>query len=403
MNLPDARRRALLVGAAMGAFPVAAGARNAAVQEALARLGTREAAVLGDADVQGDFNDVALAHGLHRTGPRSRDFSIKTVWAAERRCALFTGANHNSPHRLNDVWQFDLGDFGWRLLYPPDHPRSYGGLGPDASDVAFENGWLITRRGGPAVIGHTWSGLTYDPVRQQLLFMNTWIADQDKLVRELGGDPQQRYRGPPLWSFTPHTGRWSPIETPKPWPAVPFGAMLEYVPALEGAIWHMNNWQMRGTWLFESRARRWHDLRANAAGGDFERQAPGRELVGYHDPRRGLIVARQAADTFHFEVQHKRWTRVATSGDPAPEGHDAHTALHYDDASGDGLLVDLRGRGMWAYDPDNARWARLTPQGSPMPGGERPLVAMDPTRNVLLFIADRKVWAYRHLAKAPAR
>ena len=91
------------------------------------------------------------------------------------------------------------------MLYAPDLPRDYTGMGKDFSDVVFKDGILITKRGGPVVIAHTWWGLAYDPVQRSMYFMNTWVTNQKKCVEQLGGDPGQLYTGPPLWSFTPST------------------------------------------------------------------------------------------------------------------------------------------------------------------------------------------------------
>ena len=67
--------------------------------------------------------------------------------------------------KLNDIWEFDL-------------PRGYSDLRQDTSDVEFRDGILVTTRGGPAVIAHTWWGLTYGPRHKALLFMNTWVTDR---------------------------------------------------------------------------------------------------------------------------------------------------------------------------------------------------------------------------------
>ena len=94
------------------------------------------------------------------------------------------------------------------MLYAPDNARGYGDLGKDTSDVEFRDGLLMTKRGGPAVIGHTWWGLTYDPEQRQLLFMNTWVTDKKQAVTALGGDPDELYNGPPLWMFDPAQKTW---------------------------------------------------------------------------------------------------------------------------------------------------------------------------------------------------
>lgn len=355
--------------------------------------------ILGSATVLGEFNQTALNYRLDETGPQRRDYSLKMVWAPERRRALFAGANHGRPHRLNDVWEFDLAAMAWILLYAPDNPRGYRTLGNDYTDVEFREGILITRRGGPAVIGHTWSGLTYDPVRQQMLYMNTWVTDQANAVRELGGNPELLYKGPPLWAFSPSARRWQPLKSEPPGPRAPFGAMLEYVAELDGAIWHMNNWQMRSTWLYQGDLRRWMNLKANFETKDFSAEAPSRELVGYYDPRRKLLVARQGRGTYHFDIPSRVWTKVGESDStstPVPEGHDARTVFYFHPSSGHGLLVDFKLKAIWAYDPDSVHWSLQTPRGDPMPDGARMLAYVDLEQNVLVVIDDLRVWAYRY-------
>lgn len=369
------------------------------VRETLARLKVNEAVLLGKASVVGDFNAVARRFGLDSTGPRARNYSIKMVWVPERRRALFAGANHGGPHRLNDVWEFDLASLSWVLLYAPDNSRSYSGLGSDYSDVEFRDGILVTKRGGPAIIAHTWWGLAWDPEIRRMLFMNTWVTKEEEAVRLVGGDPAKRYKGPPLWSFDPQTGKWAFVETRRPWPAAPFGAMLEYVPQLGGSIWHMNNWKMRGTWLYRAQERSWTNLRANREAGNFKQAAPGAELVGYYDPSRRIVVAQRRKETFHFDVAQAEWKKVASAAkddDTMPYGHDARNPFHYDPASRHGLLVDVRGGVLWSYDPDGVKWTRLKPEGDPMPRGKRSLAYVDHTAKVLVIIDDTTVWAYRY-------
>ena len=373
------------------------------VAAALRDLKPNHAVLLGDARVVGDLNDVARKYGLHRTGPQGRNFTIKMAWAPERKRALFVGANHAVPHRLNDVWEFDLGALAWVMLYAPDNSRSYRGLGADASDVTFQDGVLRTKRGGPASIGHTWWGMTYEPEQRKLLFMNAWLTDFDAAITQVGGDPSQRYAGPPLWSFTPQTAQWELIKTDPPRPRGAFGAMLEYIPEMKGTLWHSNNWSMRGDWLYDSRKNAWTDMKPNADSRDFKDQAPGLEQVGYFDPVRRLLVAQRFKDTFHFDPRTAKWRKVRSEppeSEQVPYGHDARTGFYYDPVSGHGLLVNLRASELWAYNPDATAWTQLTPQGDPMPTGNRRLGYFDPAHNALVVIDDTKVWAYRYRTRA---
>ena len=117
----------MLAGSVAGTIEPAL-APDPAVLRALARLERNQAVVLGNARVVGEFNQVARRFQLDRTGPLGRDYSIKMVWAPDRKRALFAGANHGGPHRLNDVWEFDLGALTWVLLYAPDNPAAIPAL-----------------------------------------------------------------------------------------------------------------------------------------------------------------------------------------------------------------------------------------------------------------------------------
>lgn len=371
-------------------------AADPATLKKLETLAPNAAVSLGNARVVGEFNDVAREYRLDKTGPRGRDYSTKMVWAPERQRALFLGANHAVPHRLNDVWEFDLGALTWAMLYAPDHSRGYLDLGKDPSDVEFRDGWLVTKRGGPAVIGHTWWQLTYDPVRREALFMNTWPGKQQKMVEGLGGDPSALYVGPPLWAFSPETRRWRPIKTPQPWPKTSFASLFEYIPELEGAIWHTNNFKMKATWLYDVATNSWRNLDARG----FPDHAPKPEQVAYYDAKRGIVVAQRHHDTFHFDVRRRDWSKVL-AGTPAnaPYGHDASGPMTFDPHHGHGLLLEKKTDTLWAYDPDARAWSRLTPRGDPMPTGKKRLFYFDPAHRVFVVIKDTQVWAYRY---APA-
>lgn len=371
-------------------------------QDAVARIKAlmpNQAAVVGKAQVVGEFNEVAKRYDLHKTGPRGRDFSIRMVWAPERRRALFCGANHGVPHRLNDVWEFDLAALAWVLLYAPDNPRDYTGIGKDYSDVEFRDGILITKRGGPAVIAHTWWGLTYDPVERALLFMNTWVTDQKKAVLQLNGDPSQLYPGPPLWAFSPETCHWRMLKTKPPYPRPIFGGMLEYIPELKGSIWHANNWQMHATWLYDAKRNEWKDLKPNGNLTEFERESPAPEQVGYYDPKRKLVVVHRHRDTFHYDPLKNAWKKVVSADKDStavPHGHDAYAPMYHDPASGHGLLIEFKSGTLWSYDPDRVAWTKLTPEGDPLPKGSKPLAYFDPELGVFVVLLDTTVWAYRY-------
>ncbi len=379
-------------------WPSLVGAQETTLKR-LERLTANEATLLGKARVLGQFNETARRFRLDQTGPRGRDYSLKMVWAPRRQRVLFCGANHGVPHRLNDVWEFDLATLSWHLLYAPDNPRDYLGLGKDFSDVEFRDGVLITQRGGPAVIGHTWWGLTWDPQSRLLLMMNTWVTDRKKAVEQLGGDPEQLYQGPPLWAFSPESGRWQMIKTSPPWPRPIFGGMLEYIPAWKGTLWHANNWKMQADWLYDGRENRWKDLKSNAPTDDFQEQSPAPEQVGYYDPGRRLVIVQRHRDTFHYDVQTHTWHKVLSGKKDSkdlPFGHNAFSPMYHDPISGHGLLIEFKTNTLWAYDPDNTTWTRLQPTGDKLLEGNKRLAYFDPARNVFVVIEGTNVWAYRY-------
>lgn len=368
------------------------------IAERLASMKGNQALLLGQAKVVGDFNSTAYRFGLNETGPLARDYSIKMVWAPDRKRALFTGANHGRPHRLNDVWEFDLSILSWILLYPPDNPRSYAGLGDDAGDVIFERGVLRTKRGGPVVIGHSWWGISYDEKNRLLMFMSTWDTNQKSAIRQLGGDPASRYQGPPLWSFDPEKRIWKAIKSQKPYPRAPFGGLLEYIPDNEGLVWHTNHWQMRATWVFNPGENAWTKAISHEDSVDFIKTSPKPEQVGYYDSKRKLIVAQRGGDTFHFDSKRGVWSHVLSKPDGVddwPSGHDAYTPFYYNPATGKGIFVDFRTNQIWSYDPSNHTWAKVLPYGDQMPRGAKRLAYFDAQQNVFVVIDGIDVWVYR--------
>ena len=367
--------------------------------EKIKGLKSNSAVIVGKAAVIGEFNEVAKKFDLPRTGPRGRDFTIKMVWAPERQRVLYCGANHAVPHRLNDVWEFDLAALSWVMLYAPDNARDYTGLGKDASDVEFKDGIFITKRGGPGIIGHTWWGLTYDPEQKRMLFMNTWVTDEKKAAAQLGGDPAALYAGPPLWAFSPSTGEWKMLKTDNPFPRPIFGGMLEYVPDLRGSIWHANNWQMHATWLYDAKSNAWKNLKSNGTPAEFEKQSPEPEQVGYYDPQRKLVIVHRHKATSHFNPQMNTWQKVISAdkdSEQVPYGHDAFSPMYHDPVSGHGLLVEFKTSTLWSYNPDKIEWTKLRPEGDKMPEGNKRLAYFDPVQKVFVILHDTTVWAYRY-------
>jgi hypothetical protein len=155
---------------------------------------------------------------------------------------------------------------------------------------------------------------------------------------------------------------------------------------------------MKGTWVYDAEANAWRDLKANADAGDFEKQSPAPEQVGYYDPARRMLVVHEHKTTFHLDVKTAEWKKVLTAdkdSDRVPYGHDAYSPMFRDTVGGGGLLVEFKTDTVWAYDPDKIAWTRLRPEGDPMPEGGKRLAYFDPVGGVLVVIRGTKVWAYR--------
>ncbi len=348
--------------------------------------------------ITGNFNATARQFRLDERGPGSRDFSVKMVWSPTRETALFAGANHGAPHRLNDVWEYSLAKNSWHLLYAPDPDRPYSGLGKNPQGVYAEAGILREARGGPAVRGHTWWGLAVDEKRDQLLWMNAWVG-VDKAFEDLDLDPGDAYAGPPLWSFDPGTGKWRPVITEGPYPEAGFGGALTYVPDRDSFIWYIHNWKAAGLWEYFPGENRWRALLTRKALKQYRkksRKAPGEELVMVHDAAGNRLIAQQGQSTFHFSFEDRQWQEMATDG---PFGHDARSPAWYMPERGQVILWHRRQHQLWTYDPQTRHWQKLQPEGPAMPRAKGRLGYFDPKRGVFVIMARDRVWVYRPPAK----
>ncbi|MEQ8791478.1 MAG: hypothetical protein RIC55_34765 [Pirellulaceae bacterium] len=360
-------------------------------------LGDNSSCVLPGPRIIEDLGEFAKGwHRMQQTGPTGRDFTIKMAWMADRRRAFFCGANHGSPHRFNDAWEYDLASNTWVLLYTPD----YNDRGPitdyDKQTLVLRDGWLRTKKGGPAHPAHTWWGLTYDPRAKAALWYCAWPSYrlQDKLDA-IGAKKEDLYQGPPLWAFYPAQKKWAPIPTSQPWPRNKFGASLEYIAELDGSLWQYDN----NTWRFDEVKKSWRLLCDEGA------SLPIETLV-CHDRARKLLIAHRGPRkddlprTWHMSLAGDApsgWKQVLESAD-SPNGHDARSWMYFDPVGKVALLYERESKNIWSYDPAEVRWTKLQPDGPapPFEERERVLAYFDPPRNVLVVIGYDSVWCYRY-------
>jgi len=368
-----------------------------AVGKALAALGDNSACTLGDPKIIEELGDFAKGwHRMKQTGPCGRDFTIKMAWMPDRERAFFCGANHGSPHRFNDAWEYDLAANTWVLLYVPDYNDRGGITEYDKKVLVLKDGWLRTTKGGPAHPAHTWWGLTYDPELKAALWYCAWPSYRlDAKLKAIGKTRAELYRGPPLWAFYPFEKKWDPIPTEKPWPRNKFGASLEYIPELDGALWQYGN----ASWLFDREKKKWTSF----PGG--KEALPIESLVCY-DTHRKLLIGhcgpkrnKKECRTWHMSIESGKpgaWKKVVEAPD-LPNGHDARSFMYYDPVGKVALLYERGPQKLWSYDPETMKWVLLEPDGPAPAFGkkERVLAYMDPARNVFVVIGYNKVWCYR--------
>jgi RNA polymerase sigma factor (sigma-70 family) len=393
---------------------------DAKAMKIIKSLGAGQSAMLPATRMVGKWNQLTRKFGLDKYGPGRRNFSLKMVWAPDRKRALFCGANHGAPHRLNDVWEFDLAANAWILLQPPDIND-----GRELSNEEWvkltevKDGVLRSRKNkGPAMgaIGHTWWGLTYDPELKAMLWMfDSGGAGTAHILKKRTGAPVKvkLYGGPLLWSYLPEEKKWVLPTPAAPYPRFQFGAMLEYVPELKGSVYYVSGAMFWGTWLFSSETQTWKNLAPKDASG--KGSSPWGEQVSCWDSANKVIVAQSVhrktmrKKTSHYCPKANTWTRVlevAADDQSAPKGQDWATPFYYDSVAKVCLLLEKgKGKGadfdLWAYDAAKTKWNKVSFKGPRPPlederRNRRALCYYDPERNVLVFNTHRKTWVYRH-------
>jgi hypothetical protein len=353
----------------------------------------------------GDINAVARKWKMDKNGPRGRNYCVKMMWMPERKRAIFCGANHGAPHRLNDVWEYDLAANTWVCLYGPDLSKGSKKLA-NWRDTSVVDGVLRTKRGGPAIIGHQWWQLDYDPELKAMLFLSSWpYAPKEVKAKML---PQNKHK-PPLWAFYPEKKKWEPImpkaESKKPRTGI--AVYFQYVPALKKTAYVDAGWKAGGMWLYNSKDNSWEKTHG---GEKFKAKnnpaTPVADGVMVYAPEKKLLIACTRAGkskkktpggrTVHYDVQKKTW-EPAASGVDTPRGHTSFTPCGYDTVAKVMFLYHQGDKVFWGYDPEKKKWSKITPKGpAPMSGRGKVIGYYDEARNVFVLNQASKVWVYRH-------
>ncbi len=366
-------------------------------------------------------------------GPGGRDYCGRMCYAPSRGTALYAGANHGAPSRLNDAWEFHLGSNTWVRLAAGDggdHGALYRARGAIRQGKDIEknqaflrewhtrhaelaDGYLRTKRNhGPVEPWHAWDGLAWDATAGRLLWA---VLDNDDVMRgkvksyaeATGQDAAELekglQRGTGLYLIDPKTGLWQRQLGPDPRPYLRgMGGSLVYVPDWKKTVWYCaatnvspNDFAM---WTYDAAANRWQELKPNDGRGIRELcqagLAPGSECQMAYSPRHRRIVAVLGKDAWAYDIDTNAWSHVSTVEDQF--AHDARTVFDYDSVNDLFLLVNAP-KGQWeptrdlrALDPNTGQWRKVELAGEPL--DSRPYARQagyfDPGHNVLVVYSD---------------
>jgi hypothetical protein len=341
---------------------------------------------------------------------------------------MYCGANHQAPHRLNDVWEFHLGSNTWHLICPPGldaaRLRSWQNKAKKAREAikkgvdveknkAFlekeyepyakkwygncevKDGYLQDKaNGGPVQPWHTWDGLTYDEKAKKLYWA---VLDTDNFKEEkhrvhrnktrtyakmTGQDPEkllaQLKPSSSMYIYDPAQKRWFKQLGEGPFPLMRgMGGTLHYLPDIDKTIWYCcvgntPGGYTEGMWSYDATSNKWTNLiPGNKVSGMMRKKlAPGEEIqVAYSVKHKKLAVVFKTM-TFVYDVKANEWKR--TSDNPA-YGHDSLSVFAYDTSADRFMFLSKKG-GRWsgnpwilcAYDLLNDKWETIDIKGNPL-------------------------------------
>jgi hypothetical protein len=299
-----------------------------AILDIINSLGDNEGAFLPDFTVTDMYGGAGLAafSSFATRGPGIRDYCNKWPYSPNRKRALYAGGNHGSPHRFNDVWEYDLAANTWVMIHKPD-----AGVEPC----------------------HTWWGLTYDRKGDQLYWMNSagWVWSMDG------------YGGPPFRNYDPYAQNgWDIVRAsqPYPGPSTMQGGSLEYIPGRDITIWYGCQWNGSGMWFYNRTTHKWTQLlgRYDVYG---EANAPQAEAVMNYDRTHDVLVSALRGDIFTYSFKTNTWQKK-TSG--SFYASDSRSAFTYDPCNA--IHLHYSQGALMAYDYGSNSITNLTPKGDAM-------------------------------------
>ncbi len=262
--------------------------------------------------------DAKKYNGTFINGPGRRDYSNKMPYAPDRGTATYCGANHGSPNRLNDVWEYHLGSNTWNLICLPGNnateQREWDNKARKArediskqidvdknksflekeyaeynknwwSKCTVEDGYLQDKaNGGPVQPWHTWDGVTYD-TQTKRLYWAVLDSDTTKIAKDrvqisktrlyaeaIGKDPEEVIAllkpSSSMFMYDFDKKRWFRQLGDAPLPYMRgMGGSLIYLPDIDKTIWYnaaqnvpLGEFCM---WSYDAKTNIWKDLKPN--------------------------------------------------------------------------------------------------------------------------------------------
>ena len=416
----------LVAGGEVKLAPAAPFAEDSAIAGKLKALGGGTFAALGKFKVEPV--DVEKFNGTLKNGPGRRDYCNKMVYAPERGTALYCGANHGVPHRLNDVWEFHLASNTWRMICPPgtngtalreltnaerkcnddiakgldveknkaELEKIHAGITKWYQGVEVKDGYLQDKvNGGPVQPWHTWDGLTYDEKSGRVLWAeldsDQYKDEKLRVHRELtrsyaratGQDPEKLVGelkpGSSMYCYDLAKGRWFKQLGEGPFPIMRgMGGTLVYMPDRDQTVWYacvgnVSGGYNEGMWAYSAKSNSWKNLLTGDAVTGMMRQkkAPGDEIQAAYSVKHGKIIVVEKEMTFSYDAAANKWTRVA---DHPGFAMDCKSVFAYDSNADVCLLLSKHG-GQWstepwklaAYDIATDKWSEIVTKGDAIP------------------------------------
>ena len=288
------------------------------------------------------------------------------------------------------------------MLYAPDNARDYLGIGKDIQRRGIQ-GWGArdqTRRAGsdrPHLVGPDLRSTN----RKCLLFMNTWVTDQEEGgCIGLAASRPSFTRDRRWWPFSPAT---SPLDYVDCRQAVPAGTVRRIIGIHSGvARFNLAHQQLADAGHLVLRrqdklmARRFETERGQQG---FPSRTACTEQVGYYDPQRKLVIVQRRRRNLWirsgeermeeaFIIRHRLRARRVGARCLCSDGLRPLNRARLARRVQDEYALVLRS--------DKPAWTRLQPEGDAMPEGNKRLAYFDPLQKVFVIIRGTTVWAYRY-------